>query len=372
MRSYTGATSMKLKILVVSAVIAAALGLGVALGCQEARSDSQVAADVQAKINGDATVQSRQYTVSANKGLITLGGNVASDGERVAAANDAAQVPGVKTVVNNLQVSPPVVAKQLPPAPGVLSQPAPPEPAPRHREPKAKPMARQAAPQPIAPLPPENTLAANTPPPPPVAPPPPPPPPPKPVEVTIPSGTTLSVRLIDPIDSGRNHPGDSFRATLDSPIRVGDTVAVPAGADVTGRVTDVKDATHFKGSSAVALELTQITVNGKSYDLRTDQFSREGKGRGKNTAEKVGGGALLGALIGGLAGGGKGAAIGAGVGGGAGGGVQGATRGQQVRLTSEQALAFHLSTPLTVTPASGMERNQGRRKLDYSDNGNQQ
>jgi hypothetical protein len=358
---------MKLRVLVVSAVVAAVLGLGLALGCEQARSDSQIAADVQAKINGDATMQSRQYTVSADKGVVTLGGNVASDSERVAAANDAAKVQGVKTVVNNLQVTPPpVVAQQPQPAPE-----APPEPVQRHREVKAKPAARQPAqnlvPQePVTPVQPANTVAVNTPPPPPVAPPP-PPPPPKPVDVTSPSGATLSIRLIDALDSGRNKAGDRFRATLDSPLTVGDKVVIPAGADVSGRVTDVRDATHFKGSSSLALELTRISVNGKSYDLHTDQLSRQGKGRGTNTAKKVGGGAILGALIGGLAGGGKGAAIGAGVGGGAGGGVQGATKGQQVRLTSEQALAFHLESPLTVTPASKVDRNQGRQKLDYSD-----
>jgi hypothetical protein len=218
---------------------------------------------------------------------------------------------------------------------------------------------------------PQDQVAVNTPPPLPAAPPP-PPPPPKPVEVTIPSGTTLSIRLIDPLDSDKNQTGDRFRATLDSPIRVGDTVAIPAGADVSGRVTDAKSAAHFKGSSSLALELTQVTVNGKTYDLRTDQFSRQGKGRGTNTAEKVGGGAAVGALIGGLLGGGKGAAIGAGVGAGAGGTAQGVTKGQQVRLTSEQALAFHLSSPLTVTPAARMDRNQGRQKLDYSDDSSKQ
>jgi len=35
----------------------------------------------------------------------------------------------------------------------------------------------------------------------------------------------------------------------------------------------------------------------------------QGKGRGGDTAKKVGGGAVLGAIIGGIAGGGKGAAI---------------------------------------------------------------
>jgi hypothetical protein len=358
---------MRARVIFAGLAIAALLALGLALGCQEARSDTQVAADVQAKLKGDPAVQSRQYTVAANKGVVTIDGTVASESERAAAAGDAAQIQGVKTVVNNLQVAPPVVAQQPPQA----APPPPPVPAAEPRERKPKPPAHQSVrksqPQDIAPFTqPDNTMAMNQPAMPPAVapPPPPPPPPPKPVDVTIPSGTTLSIRLIDPIDSEHNQVGDRFRATLNSPITVGDRIVIPSGADVTGQVADVKNAAHFKGASSLALVLTRVTVNGKSYDLQTDQFSRQGTGRGKNTAEKVGGGALLGALIGGLAGGGKGAAIGAGVGGGAGGTVQGVTRGQQIRLTSEQVLTFHLQNPLTVTPAPRVNRNEGRQKLD--------
>jgi outer membrane lipoprotein SlyB len=77
-------------------------------------------------------------------------------------------------------------------------------------------------------------------------------------------------------------------------------------------------------------------------------YSLAGDSRGKNTAEKVGGGAVIGAIIGAIAGGGKGAAIGAGVGGAGGGIYQGATKGQQVRIPSETRLDFQLDQPLTV------------------------
>ena len=131
---------MKAKITVMGAVIAALLVLGWATACQRARSDAQVATDVQSKINGDSAVQSRQYTVTAENGVVTLGGYVGNDSERAAAANDAAQVAGVRTVVNNLQVAAPAVAEQVPP-PGPPPEAAPPEPAPveRHREAHSKP-----------------------------------------------------------------------------------------------------------------------------------------------------------------------------------------------------------------------------------------
>ena len=101
---------------------------------------------------------------------------------------------------------------------------------------------------------------------------------------------------------------------------------------------------------------SELIVNGKSYPIETDQFTREGSSRGKATAAKVGGGAALGAIIGGIAGGGKGAAIGATVGAGAGTGVSAATKGQQIKVPSETVLTFRLQRPVTVAATSSVRR----------------
>ncbi len=83
-----------------------ALSLAFLAGCSQKgnRTDAQVASDVQTKIYSDAGIQSRQISVQAANGVVTLSGDVNSDAERTAAANDAATIAGVKTVVNNLQV----------------------------------------------------------------------------------------------------------------------------------------------------------------------------------------------------------------------------------------------------------------------------
>lgn len=177
------------------------------------------------------------------------------------------------------------------------------------------------------------------------------PPPPQPV--TIPAGTSIAVRLLDAVDSGKNHPGDSFRATLDAPLvdEAGLTV-VPAGYEVRGKIVDAKSAGRFAGSSALALELTELSVNEKQYTLQTNQYTRHGKSRGKSTVEKVGGGAALGAILGGLFGGAKGAAIGATVGAGAGTGVSAAGKGQEIVLRPETALNFGLQSPISVIPTT--------------------
>jgi len=180
----------------------------------------------------------------------------------------------------------------------------------------------------------------------------PPPPPPPPQKVTIPSGTTLAVRLVDTIDSETATAGQTFHATLDSPLSVDGDVVIPSGYDVEGHVVDVQSAGKFQGKSLLKLQLDRIAVGTKYYNLQTDQYSRQGASRGKNTAEKVGAGAAIGAIIGGIAGGGKGAGIGAAAGGGLGGGVQAATKGQQIKLPSETVLNFTLQASLNVLPTS--------------------
>jgi len=168
--------------------------------------------------------------------------------------------------------------------------------------------------------------------------------------ITIPAGQPVLVRMIDGVDSSKNQIGDIFHASLETDLNIDGALVARKGADVYGRLSQAKEAGHFSGSSELQLELTRIVIDGRDYPVVSSDYSVQGKGRGKNTAEKVGGGAALGAIIGALAGGGKGAAIGAGVGAGAGGTVQVLTRGQQVKVPSETVLEFRLQQPATVTP----------------------
>ena len=132
-------------------------------------------------------------------------------------------------------------------------------------------------------------------------------------------------------------------------------MVIPSGYDVEGHIVTVQSAGKFAGQSVLVLQLDRLSAGGKNYSIQTDQYSRQGSSRGKNTAAKVGAGAGIGAIIGAIAGGGKGAAIGAAAGGGLGGGVQAATKGQQIKLPSETVLNFTLQAPLTVVASNGAE-----------------
>jgi hypothetical protein len=340
------------------ATLVAAMALGTGCKKQEAaptqvtRTDAEVTSDIQAKITAESALGGQAIQVAVANGVATLTGTANDPASRALAANDAGSVAGVRTVINDLTLQP--IQQAAAPAPVAPPQPAK-APATRdHKrhhtnvaalaQPEPQPQPEQAA-QP--PTPSESEVAAPPPPPPP---PPPPAQPPKPVEktVTVSEGTIVPVRITEALDSSVTHENDAIHGSLAGDLIVDGMIAVPQGAPVVGRVVDARDAAHFKGTSLLSIELTQVKVQGREIPVVTDAFTKEGAARGKNTAAKAGGGAALGAIIGAIAGGGKGAAIGAVAGGGAGTAANGVTRGQQVSIPSETLVNFRLQTSITV------------------------
>jgi hypothetical protein len=169
-------------------------------------------------------------------------------------------------------------------------------------------------------------------------------------DITLPSGQSILIRMIDSVDSSKNHVGDVFHASLENDLNVNNVLVARRGADIYGRLANAQDAGHLSGSAELQLELMKIVIDGKDFPLVSNDATMRGKGRGGDTAKKVGGGAVAGAIIGAIAGGGRGAAIGAGVGSAAGAGVQVFTKGEKVKVPSETLLEFKLQQPATVTP----------------------
>ena len=352
--------------------------LSIGLACTKAPDDSQLTSQIQSKLDQDSGLHDKQITVQTSGGVVTLSGTVENETQREAAARYASATPGIRQVVNNLETAsaaatathPPdqMTQSRMPPsaparhsAEPVTEKRRPSIPRRRHRaEPDSTEMAADAPPPAVTDNTAANENSASTPAPQ-TAPAPQPPPPPR--KVTVPSGTSIAIRLLDPIDSEKAQPGQTFRATLDAPLPTDGDVAVPSGYDVKGHIVDVKSAGKFAGQSLLVLQLDSISVSGKLYGIEADPYRREGKNRTTNTAKKVGAGAVIGAIIGGIAGGGKGAGIGAAAGGGVGGGVQAAGKGQQIILPFETVLSFTLRSPLTVT-LTDKGPDSGRRKLD--------
>ncbi len=341
--------------------IAPALVLLTIAGCKAkppAVNDAALTSTIQNQLTSDNSLSGQPVQVAVSGGIATLSGNVQNDAQRTIAARDAAGVPGVKEVVNSIAVGAPPAASAA-----VNTLPPPPISAPARRSearviPQGAPsqgLGRTHEPAPVERVPPPQEAyvppPVHTAPPPPLPekkPPPPPPPAPAFRTVTVAAGSSIPVRVTQNLSSASTQQGESFSGVVSSDVLVDGLVAIPAGSAVSGHVDDVKDAAHFKGSASLTLSLASITRRGEHIPVTTDPYTVQGKGRGSNTAEKVGGGAAVGAILGGIFGGGKGAAIGAAAGGGTGAGVNAISRGQQVQVASETVVRFSLQTPVTV------------------------
>jgi len=170
------------------------------------------------------------------------------------------------------------------------------------------------------------------------------------VKVTVPAGTTLSVRLSDSIDTGKTPEGASFEGTLAAALVAEGVEVAPVGSKVTGKVTNVVSSGRLNRPAELTLVLTSLTPTGADkVDISTSAWSTKGESHKKRNIEMIWGGAGAGALIGALTGGKKGAAIGGAVGAGAGTGVAAATGKKEIVVTPETKLAFSLSAPVTFT-----------------------
>ena len=278
--------------------------------CHSKPDDKQISSDIQSKIAADPEAQDSHVAVDSNQGQVTLKGNAKNVAAKREIISVAKAEPGVTSVDDEISIGQDLASNEAPAA----STPA-------------------AAPAAAAP-----------------APPPPPPPPPPPV--VVPAGTILTVRVNQALSTKSVQTGTAFTGVVMTPITLDGKLAIPKGSDVTGVVTDAKKAGKFKGGASLTLALDSVTVNGHHYNIVTEYFAQESKGKGKRTAAMIGGGTGVGAAIGGLAGGGKGAAIGA-LAGAAAGTVGSMTGNRDIELPAESALTFKLDQPLTLKPDAG-------------------
>ncbi|MBZ5545277.1 MAG: BON domain-containing protein [Acidobacteriia bacterium] len=342
----------RFQISLVLALLSATLLFG---GCSylqtlQTPDDQAITSDIQGKLFADSVLKTRDIHVSSAGGVVTLTGTVSTDLEKAAVERMASQAKGVKQVQNQLTIGPasaePLAAAQPEPTPPESARPERAKPARRSERASSSNRAAEpaqqaeAAPAPTTSAQPTPMAAAEPAPQPHVR---------QPAEVTIPAGSTITVRIIDGIDSAQSRPGQEFAASVDAPVVVEDHIVIRKGADARVRLVQAKSAGRMTGQSQLQVELVGLAIGAQTYAVESTAVEKAGASRGKRTAETIGGGAALGGLIGAIAGRGKGAAIGAAVGAGAGTAVQAGTKGQQIQIPPETKLDFTLKAPITVT-----------------------
>ena len=178
------------------------------------------------------------------------------------------------------------------------------------------------------------------------------------------AGTRVSVRTTRAIDE-RNLSRRVFAGVVDQDVRDSrGRLAIPRGAAVELIV-------RSGGNRELYLDLESISMNGQWYGVDATNRPIGGGtrvdstiGANQETAEHVGGGAVIGSIIGAIVGGGKGAAVGALAGAGVGAATQMQVHGEAVRVPAESLVTFRLEGPLTL---GWRDRGQERDGFHYHD-----
>ena len=87
----------------------ACMSLVFVMACKKGPDDATITTNVKAKIAADSPALAKAVMVSTKEGVVTLSGAVDSEAIKGKVEQDAKSVTGVKSVVNNLTVKPPIV-----------------------------------------------------------------------------------------------------------------------------------------------------------------------------------------------------------------------------------------------------------------------
>jgi hypothetical protein len=128
--------------------------------------------------------------------------------------------------------------------------------------------------------------------------------------ISLPAGTKLVVRLRETLSSKHNLSGQTFRATLASPLIVNGILVADMGAMVLGRIVDARKAHLMHGHSDLSLVLTDLTtVDRQLVKIQTAQWYEKGSRSKVITTARAATGAAVGAVVGAAAGAARGAGL---------------------------------------------------------------
>lgn len=194
---------------------------------------------------------------------------------------------------------------------------------------------------------------------------------PVPPTLTLPAGAVISARAAQWLSSDKNHPGDTFSATLDQPVVANGWVVARRGQTILGRVDVAQKASEGNGVSRLSVEITELTlvdgeqvaVNTRMQQVAPPPYSQY-PGRSAATVATT---TAVGAIVGAAVGRGVGAAIGAGLGATTGAAIVLSSRGRATMIAPETLLTFQLTSPVSVSTDKGPVAFRPASQSDYRD-----
>lgn len=188
-----------------------------------------------------------------------------------------------------------------------------------------------------------------------------------PAHLTVKSGTYITVRVNQYLSSDKNQAGDAFTATLVRPLVVDGFVVARPGQTLAGRVAEATKAGRAKGTSHLAVQLTDLTfADGQQAPIQSELVTRTGPTSVGRDATAIGVTTGAGAAIGAGAAGGPGAAIGAGAGAVASTIGVLLTRGKPTIIGPESVLTFKIDSDIAIATDRAPQAFRAVTPSDYN------
>ena len=161
----------------------------------------------------------------------------------------------------------------------------------------------------------------------------------------LPAGTLIRLQMDNEINSEVARVNDTFTATTSAPVTVNESIVVPIGTLIEGRITKVRRASSggksgFLEVSFQTMQLangTRLAIEGFLVKKLRAESSRSTK------VLTILGGAALGGIVGGISKVKNGAWIGTGIGAGAGAGVAFLRKGRNVSIKADEEFEIKLT-----------------------------
>jgi len=169
-------------------------------------------------------------------------------------------------------------------------------------------------------------------------------------DLVIAEDSVVGLQVDTPVSTEDAQVEDDVEARVTRDVVVDDEIAIPAGTRVLGSVVLVEGTGELRGAARLGVRFHTVVLDDVfELPIVTETVYREGKGRGSESAAKIGGAAVGGAILGAIFGGRQGAAIGGAAGAAGGTAAAMAGDGQPATLPAGSTLTVRLSRPATVT-----------------------
>jgi len=164
------------------------------------------------------------------------------------------------------------------------------------------------------------------------------------------TGTVIRVQMDNEINSRVSGVNDTFTATVAAPVVVRETVVLPIGTIIEGRITKVRRASPGgkNGDLTISFEKLRL-VTGEKREIEGVLVNKiKAKSSQTETLLTILGGTAFGGILGGVSKTKNGALIGAGIGTGVGIGVAFLRKGNEVGIKADEEVEIKLTKNVTL------------------------